>query len=71
MLSASKHPTTSALFKVFKRFLASVGVINWEAIAVCAKAGIGYRGVASLIPPSVLPTLSEVDEGEVTISIKH
>ncbi len=36
-----------------------------------AKVGIGYHGVASLIPPSDLPTLSVVGKGEVTISIKH
>ncbi len=42
-----------------------------QAIVVGAKAGIGYHGVASLIPPSDLPTLSVVGEGEVTISIKH
>jgi hypothetical protein len=35
-----------------------------------AKAGIGYHGVASLIPLSDLPALSEVSKGEVTISIK-
>ncbi len=32
---------------------------------------IGYHGVASLIPPSNLPTLSVEGEGEVTITIKH
>jgi hypothetical protein len=36
-----------------------------------AKASTGYHGVASLIPPSDLPTLSIVGEGEVTISIEH
>ncbi len=36
-----------------------------------AKAGIGYHGVASSIPPSNLPTMSVVGEGEVTIFIKH
>ncbi len=45
--------------------------IVWEAIVIRAKAGIGYHGVASLIPPFDLPTLSVVGEGEVTISIKH
>ncbi len=40
-------------------------------IAVRAKVGIGYHGVASLIPPSDLPTLSVVGEVEATISIKH
>jgi hypothetical protein len=45
--------------------------VKREAIAVCAKAGIGYHEVVSLIPPSDLPTLSVVGEGEVTISIKH
>ncbi len=44
---------------------------RWEAIVVHAKAGIGYHGVASSIPPSDLPTLSVVGEGEVTISIKQ
>ncbi len=42
----------------------------WEAIVVHAKA-IGYHVVTSLIPPSDLPTLSVVGEGEATISIKH
>jgi hypothetical protein len=36
-----------------------------------AKMGIGNYGVVSSIPPSDLPTLSVVGEGEVTISIKH
>ncbi len=36
-----------------------------------AKASIGYRGVASYIPPSDLPVLSVVGDGEVTISFKH
>ncbi len=31
---------------------------NWEAIAVRVKAGIGYHGVSSSIPPSDLPTSS-------------
>ncbi len=44
---------------------------KWEAIVVRAKADIGYQGVTSLIPPSDLPTLSVVGEGEVTTSIKH
>jgi hypothetical protein len=35
------------------------------------KAGIGYHGVANLIPPKDLLTLSVVSKGEVTISIKH
>ncbi len=43
----------------------------WEVIAVRAKAGIGYHGVARSITPSDLPTLSVVGKGEVTISIKH
>jgi hypothetical protein len=30
---------------------------TFSRIAVLAKAGIGYHGVASLIPPSDLPTL--------------
>ncbi len=46
-------------------------MVSWEAIAMRAKAGIGYHGVASLIPPSDLPTLSVVGKGEVTISIKN
>ncbi len=45
--------------------------LDWGAIAVRAKAGIGYHGVVSSIPPSDLPTLSVVGEGEVSISIKH
>ncbi len=45
--------------------------LKWEAIAVHARAGIGYHRVASSIPSSDLPTLSLVGEGEVTISIKH
>jgi hypothetical protein len=44
---------------------------NWEEIVMRAKAAIGYHGVISAIPPSDLPTLSVVGEGEVTISIKH
>jgi hypothetical protein len=44
---------------------------RWEGIVVRAKAGIGYRGVASSIPPSDLPTLSVAGKGEVAISIKH
>ncbi len=36
-----------------------------------AKAGVGYLGVASLIPPSDLLTFSVVGEGEVEIYIKH
>ncbi len=35
-----------------------------------AKAGIGYHGVASLIPPSDLPTLSVMGKDGVTISTK-
>jgi hypothetical protein len=38
---------------------------------VHAKVGIGYHGVTSSIPPSDLPAVSVVGEGEVTISIKH
>jgi hypothetical protein len=45
--------------------------LKWEVTVVHAKADIGYHGIASLIPPSHLPTLSVVGEGEVTISIKH
>ncbi len=44
---------------------------QWEGTIMRAKAGIGYYGVASSIPPSDLPTLSVVDEGEETISMKH
>ncbi len=36
-----------------------------------AKAGIGYQGVVSLLPPSDLPTMSVVGKDEVTIFIKH
>ncbi len=36
----------------------------WEVIVVHAKVGIGYHGVASSIPPSDLPTLSEVYKGK-------
>jgi hypothetical protein len=38
---------------------------------VRAKAGVDYHGVASLIPPSDLPTFSVMGEGEVAISINH
>ncbi len=43
----------------------------YGGIAGRAKAAIGYHGVVSSIPPSDLPTLSVVDEDEVTIFIKH
>ncbi len=46
-------------------------VSRGNAIAVCARAGVGYHGVTSSISPSDLPTLSVVGEGEVTIFIKH
>jgi hypothetical protein len=50
--------------------IANMGMCLWEVIVVRAKVGISYHGVASLIPPSDLPTLSVVGKGEVTI-IKH
>ncbi len=46
-------------------------MLEWEAIVVHAKVGISHHGVVSSIPPSDLPTLSGVGEGEVAISIKH
>ncbi len=68
---SSWAPSVRELGRCWRHARVSMGKPYWEAIAVRAKAGIGYHGVTSSIPPSDRPTSSVVGKGEVMVFIKH